>query len=667
MKLINNIQYLEFKEAIACGIPEGTLKAALARKSSSWSFIDDPSDRRKVLIEFASLKDIYKQLVVAKFGEPAVYLSSQILKHHLNTNPVDVAFLNNYRFENGDALPAPVLKQYTEACRWLSFLTELTPKRIRSLGYNKVPDFYNAVTSILKKEEVKLPLSYDKLRLKIEDYKERGAACIVHGGRGKVSNNRKVTDELSESLLLELISHHNQFEDPFVAKKYNQWAKLNNYKPISDATVGRYRRLNNVLLAASREGNAVWRNSYDKVIHRVKPTAPLLLINSDDLDLDLYYQEITYNKQGHKKVNYLYRFKLMVVMDAFNNYPLGYAVGEAQTEDLVRAAYANAINHIRELTGNYYSWQQIVTDHWGIAKSNSKQPTSLQQWYESQAVFTPAKVGNARSKSIEAAFGRWHQVLKQYTNYAGHNITAVSKINPDAIKLNKKDFPLKEDGHNQIAEVIHRIRTEISDKTGTSLQQEWIDAFNANHARMLPLNTSRRLQLYGTVHPWKNELTNAGINITIDKRLYTFDVPEADYMRNVGKRMQVIYDPYNMSEILAITEDGRVQIVCPSFDFQKMAIADMVPGDRAKINVLIDQKDRMGQHVLDTQAQRRELLQRKGIDANSMLQAGYISKQTSQIADNSYRQRQLQQPDAFDMDSNNEQNNNENTPDLWDL
>lgn len=662
MKLINGKPYIEHSELCKVGVPKGTLDAAINRESDSWNFINDPFDHRKVLVDYLTMKPCYQNKVKAHFGCPYQYLAAQVIKPLLEDNPADVAFLHNYRLPNGNNIDSVSMAEYIAACKWLHFLAGANIRKIKATGYTTAADFYLAVLNLLKTDNIRLPHNYSKLLRKVSAYKKQGAVVVIHGGSGKASNNRKVVDYFCESLLLELISHYNQFEDPFVALKYNEAAAARGYKSITAATVGYYRRERNMLIASGREGSAVWRNKYDRVIHRSRPTAPLLLINSDDLDLDLYFQEARINDKGHRYINYQYRFKLMVVIDAYNNYPLGIAIGEAQTEELVHAAYADAINHIFELTGSHYLWQQIVADHWGIK--------ALEPWYQAQATFTPAKVGNARSKVIEAFFGQWHKLLKQYPNYAGHNITAKSKANYEAIRSNQKSFPHKEQGLAQVSEIINRLRVEINPITGTSLQQQWLAAFTEHQSRMLQLDDTRRLLLYGAKHQWTNELTNGGIRITVDGKEYIYDVPEVDYMRNVGKKMQVHYSPYDMSKILATADDCRVQIVCQLYEPMKMAIADMTAGDRALVNVRLNEKKRISQYVLDAKASRQNYLMQHGItDPAGVLQSGYINKELNQAADNAYRTKLITGKDAFDYDNEANDNNNGQQPegDVWDL
>lgn len=660
MKLISGKPYIEFSELGKVGMSKCYLKVAHHRASASWNFIDDPDDRRRVLVDYSTMKPAYQEKVKSHFGCPYQYLAAQILKPLLHDNPSDINFLSKYRLPNGNAFATATLAEYVTACRWLHFLSQINIRKIKATGYASAADFYKAVITLLRTDNVRLPHNYAKLLRKVAAYKKQGAIVVIHAGSGKASNNLKVADAFCESLLLELISHYNQFEDPFVADKYNEQVTAKGYKPIKAATVGYYRRERDMLIASGREGSAAWRDKYDKIVHRSGPTAPLLLINSDDLDLDEYFQEAFIDKDGHRRTNYHFRFKLMVVMDMYLRYPLGYAIGVAQSKELVYAAYADAINHICELTGNYFIWQQIVTDHWGIS--------ALEEWYKAQAVYTPAKVGNARSKPIEAAFGKWHKVLKQYPNWAGHNITAKTKANYEAIRANYKNLPHKEHGHHQVHDIINRIRQQVNDN-GVTLQQQWLAAFNENKQRMMPLDDTRRLHLFGTRHKWQNELTNGGIRITINGTEYIYDVPEVDYMRNVGKKMQVIYDPYNMSKILATADDGRVQIICPMYEPMKMAIADMTAGDRALINVRLDEKKRISQYVLDAKAERQNTLAQHGINAASILQAGYVNKELNQAADNAYRRKMIEGKDAFDYDNENENN----TPpqaqegDVWDM
>ena len=61
---IDNKLFIQWRAALECGFSKGTLDNARNRQSPSWEFIDDPADKRKVLIGYEMLKDDYKKKVV---------------------------------------------------------------------------------------------------------------------------------------------------------------------------------------------------------------------------------------------------------------------------------------------------------------------------------------------------------------------------------------------------------------------------------------------------------------------------------------------------------------------------------------------------------------------------------------------------------------------------
>lgn len=657
MKLHDKNVYIEYQEILIAGIPQGTIDAALARQSQSWSFITDPSDKRKVLIHYESLKDNYKSLIKAKFGCPYKFMAAQIIKQRLINKNEDTDLITNFKLPDGSNLPIAKQHDYISACNYLNFLSGLTAKNIRELGYKSTNDFYDAVIQLIKGDSVPLPESYNKLRIKVREYREHGAEVVI-SKKWCNRNSLKVSDEICESLLLEMVAHSSQFEDPLVARKYNEWAKQNGRKEITDATVGIWRRKNSINVLASREGQKVWHNTYNPVVHRNRPTAPLLRIESDDNTLDLFF------KEGDSRYR---RVTLMVVMDCFNDYPLGYAIGRAQTMELVQEAYLNAIHHIKELTGEHAIWHQICADGWGISRQNSdgskREKTKLQKWYELQAAFAPTQHGNARGKYIEQFFGKkWHEVLRHYKNYGGYNITAQHKSNSDAIDKYSKEFPSIEQAPAQVAHFFAQLRNQIT-ASGKTKQQQWLEAFNALPSeKKLPLPDDKRILLFGKRHTWLNKITNAGISIALNKHQLTYDIPAADYKQHVGKTMHVIYDPYDLTKVLATSEDGRTQILCPAMEKMQSAIADFAPGDRMRLNVKLNEKKQLSQSILDAQHNRQQLLSQNGVDAESLLQAGVLIKEQRQLAENNYHEQndeanyqlpehqpQQEEEDVFDM------------------
>jgi hypothetical protein len=621
MKYLNNTLYIEFKEFIGAGIPLGTVKAALSRNATGWLWILDPDDSRKVLIEYASLKPQYKEAIQLKFGDPYAYASAAIIKQQLSTPQEDYQFIHDYKIPDGNNLPLDKQAEYLSACSYLYLLSTASCRAIRTVGFASVRDFYRFVIQLITNEKIALPTAYSRLKAKVRAYKEQGAACVI-SRKFCNDNSKKVKDEISEAVLLEMISHSSQFDDVYVSRQYNQWAEVAGYKPITDATVGNYRRRNLMLVTASRDGLQPWQNRFGKIIHRTRPSSPLMLINSDDNNLDLFFKD---GKNNYRRVTAYF------VVDTYNDYILGYSIDWKQTADGVKAAFLNALHHIHELTGEYGFWHQLQADHWGIK--------SLKSFYTCDGLvrFTPPRVGNARGKSVERLFAEMHYDLKPFFNYGGHNITAKTKLNQDKLKRNAKDFPSIEQAPAQIEMLINRLRTKIQEKTGMSRQEQWLRAWNEMpHDYKRTLTDKQRLLHFGYRHTHHNTLTNAGINITLGGHRLSYDVAREDYIKHVGKAMNLMFDPYDLSQVLALSDDGRTQLLCPAYEKTKMALLDMGEGDRARLNSLINEQKLIGQHVFDLQNRRRDLLIGSGIDAEGLLQAGVMIKETRQLAENTY-------------------------------
>lgn len=642
MKYINSILYLTAAELKELGIYEA-FHSSQRRNSSDWVWIYDPSDARKVLIQYSTLRDRYKEMVIARFGDPYAYMASDIIQSQLSTPAADVEFLATYLLPDGTHLPYEKQKQYATAASYLQFLHTTRAPGFRALGFTSAEGFYQAIQRLIECNNVDLPRSYSKLRLKVRDYARVGVTCVISKGFCNKSA-AKIKDEVAEALLIKMISHYNQFEDTFVAAKYNIFASATGRAPITDRTVGYFRHNNKILVTAPRQGMATFVNQYEPVKHRTRPSYPLALINSDDNDLDLYFREETITAKGTRKGNPYFRFKLVVVIDAFNDYPLGYAVGKTQTVDLVKAAYLNAVHHIKEITGEHLLWHQIQADHYALK--------ALRPFYEGQAIFTPPRVKLARGKIIEQSFGHnWHSILRQYPNYANNNITAQKKGNFEAIQANAKYFPTVNEGFDQVADFFNRLRHSVNEKTGKSKQQQWLEAYAMmSSENKKSLTDQRRLLLFGHEHSYKNKLTNAGINVTLKGQKITYDINKEDYLKHVGKTMQVFYDPYDLTTVLATMDDLRVQVLCPVYEKHKMAVIEMVEGDRERLNVKIRESKEIGQYVLDKQFETNLILQRAGIDANSMLQAGVLNKEDKSLAENNYYAAELNSPPSFELD-----------------
>lgn len=599
----------------------------------------------KVLIELNSLPPDIKNKLVEKYGAPEKVKEVRPLYDRMVTDVQANNFYIKYTLEDGGKLPPDYINKYTEAASFLNLLVQLTdqPKTIKQGLGKSMAEFWKDVALLIKDKKIDLPANRIRLQEKIAKYKAEGYAHLIETWRFNNSYRAKIKDEVAESVLLDMIENGKQHDDTVIMYKYNIWARTNGRDEIKSATtIGKYRARNGWNTTGAREGRAAGYNKYGIVINRKRPSAPLLLVNSDDNELDLFFRH-TYLKGDKEITTPFKRYVVMVVIDAFNDYILGYAIGDAQTTKLVKQAYLNAMYHIKQLTGQWYLPFQVQTDRWGVNKDLNNE---LSMFYKGIGTYTPAKQYNARSKYIERSFGvEWHQQLKLYPNYAGFNITAAERLNPDVVAMNKAEYPTSDLAPKQIAHFIEQMRSR------NNRQQEWIAAFNAsNKSKERLVDDEYILTLFGIAHERQNTINNEGITIEIDRVRYKYLVPEELYLQNVGKKVQVYYEPHDMSRIL-VTDGNTLRFVAYNKPMMPSALADYQPGDRKLLNDLLEMGQRNVQKIADTRNKRKNVLKKAGIDTekmlseggiytNSVLQSGTLDKGIKQEATQKYLEQQ---------------------------
>ncbi|WAC40550.1 hypothetical protein [Pedobacter sp. SL55] len=636
----NNTLCLEYNEFTQI-VPKGTYDSLKAR--GSIKVHGRGGYGVGVLIEYDTLPKRYQDEVKKVFGDPYQYITTQPIKDLLIEDLKAEQFYRDYSLPNGLKLPdqdfdvkgKPVtnyVKEYAIAASWLNNIINLTEnkKALKDQLNISVAVFWERIMMILKADGVRLPASERRLKDAIKRYKSNGYEALIEVFRFGNTNSRKVNSETAEALLLELLAHDHQHDYTRVANAYNEWATANNHEQITDRAVSYWAAKYKHLITEKREGKAKNYNRFNKQILRSRPSAPLLLINSDDNVLDLYFVEEKVNKKtGYAQKNYYYRPVMYVVMDAFNDYILGYAIGETVTIELVKEAYRNAENHVKQLLNGYYLPHQIQTDRWGLSKGGE-----LEQFYQSMATYTPATAKVAQGKYIERAFGvNWHQTLKSFINYAGQNITAKERLSPEAIERNRSNFPPKEKAPEQIALFIEMLRKLPNQKTGVSRQEEWLNSINEK-SKARAISAEKHLQIFGVLHKprngGKNRLLPAGLEL-MDRR-FVYDIPAFYFPEHVNKAVNVIYDPYDMSQVL-VTDGKGLRFVAHEYERSPSCIADHTKETRQLWHQRIEEKKIIAAVPAKEAEKRRTLLERAAIDAESLLQGSVLIKQIRHTAE----------------------------------
>jgi hypothetical protein len=288
---------------------------------------------------------------------------------------------------------------------------------------------------------------------------------------------------------------------------------------------------NEHIVTPGRRGTSVYNNSIAMQVKRSRPTKPLSYCTLDGWTVELLYQE---------NGKYDNRLVVVIVLDAMNNYPIGYAIGDRENTELIRQANRNAIIHIQQLFGHPYRPHQLQSDNYGIKQ--------LTPFYESMAkLHTPAAVGNAKSKVIEPYFNYLNKTYCQLQyNWSGHNITASKKnqVNVEMLNKIKHSFPTKEEVINQIHGMLLQERKLKADE----YKQAWA---LVNDADKLTLDKMDWLMIFGTPTGYTNSITGEGLTPTIlgEKRYY--DSFNNQFRSLQHLKWQVIYDEQDLSNVLS--------------------------------------------------------------------------------------------------------------------
>jgi hypothetical protein len=588
----------------------------------------------EVLIDYESIPDERKSVILKKYGDPYQYIVKQPLKDwaQINWNRKAFDFYNNtagkgYKLPSGLNLPEAYRDKYTKAVTYMDGINFYTTDKLalkRDFNINMAA-FWAIVADVIKAEEVALPVNETRLKERLSKYKKEGFKSLIEEFRFANDNSKKVKDQDAEDFLMQLIANGNKLDDEIIAGAYNQWAEANGRKTITGAAVGYRRRNNYHEVALARDGKAVTYNTFSKQTQQSRPSSPLMRVDSDDNVLDLYFNETTYvNKR--KVRNPWWRPVMYVVIDPFNDYILGYAVGETVTIELIKEAYRNAMAHITDLTGQPHIWHQCKTDKWSIDPAlKGELATFLKMGGET--IYYPAAV--AQSKYIERVFGQpLHKVLKVFPNYSGHNITAKTRINTDALQKLTKDFPDKSRAAKVIEMVINTMRHSIHKETGLSKQQQWLEAFHASaFCKGKAILPERKLELLGQLHAPKDpmRLLATGIKFQVNNVKYHFDIPAALFPQYHNREVQVYYDLNDMSRVL-VTDHKGLRFLAEQYLYQPGAIADMKPGHGALLHERNEDKKRIAEKLVDAVQSRTERLDRSKINAESLLQASVLTK-----------------------------------------
>jgi len=220
-------------------------------------------------------------------------------------------------------------------------------------------------------------------------------------------------------------------------------------------------------------------------------------------------------------------------------------------------------------------------------------------------VYTPAEVGNAKSKVIEPYFGFINQkYCKLFNNWSGVGIASGSKNQPNSEYLDKikRSFPSEKECYDQIVGIIEQERSEKV--------KEFKEGFKNTKDKFKRIMTKEHyLLVFGTKHKRTARLKGEGFVITINGQKRYYDSFNVNFRKQSHHDWQAYYDTNDLEEILVVSKDKSDRYILSSKYIQPMAIADRIEGDSKELQRILQFNKYEIEAIANERAQNAEILQ----------------------------------------------------------
>lgn len=479
-----------------------------------------------------------------------------------------VDFFTKYQLPNGNHLPYAKQTEYANNAAVLNAirvrLEQCISRRAKSGRGTRtiMATFWDEAAQALPRVADKfpnnLPQNPRRLAERYRIYVKGGYETLI-SQKFMNTNAAKVTSVENDALLKALLSDPRNFNYVQVANMYNQVQKMVEGQPITTSTVSNYAEKYDLITAARRTGLVEFENNKTMQFRRRRPQFALSMWTLDGWDCELLFQE----RNDKNVVTYHNRLTLVVVLDPVCDYPIGYAIGRQENIALITAALRNAANHTAELFGRRFRCNQIQSDHYAIK--------AMTPFYEVVGkLYIPAKVKNAKSKPIERYFRHLNDEYCHYMpNWSGYGITSNKDKQPNAQFLNdfKRNFPDEAGCRKQVETIMQLERERKHDQYMKSWE-------SCPDKQRLPLEDAQYLLAFGDSTGYRNVLEGRGLCPTLlgQKRAYDSFDPQFRYCAN--EQWAVLYDPADLSHVLAVNPDGTKQFLLEEKYVQSMAIVE---------------------------------------------------------------------------------------------
>lgn len=578
METVNGTICISHAELTGRIITTANLKA-LVRKGQVKQ-VQKGGNGREALFAVDSLPMKWRTEVYRRFPDLQEQAESKEFLDTITPDGAAFDFFQGYTLSDGRHLPEDKVLEYSSNAAIMNAFRRCwdahVSKRQRSgKKTTAAKDFWKRAAAALPRLADSFPHSLPgsprRLQMKMAEYVSDGYVCFI-SGKFLNGNAAKVANDEQEKVMTALLAHHNNLPDTLVAEGYNRFAEAMGWKPITAGAVAVWREKLGTVIRAGRLGVSNFRNNVTMQVKRSRPTTPFLMWSLDGWTVELLYQTTKTDKKGHNVTTYTNRLTMVVVLDVFNDYPIGYAVGTHESPALIKEALRDAAKHSQALTGSMLRANQVQSDRYAIK-------TMADLYAVMGDKVTPAQAHNAKAKPVEPYFNylNTHYCIR-CQNWSGFGITSNPKRQPNSDALNRMrhSFP---DEAGLRAQIDEMMRLERMAK---------YEAFMAGFANLkpehrLPLSRETYLLNYGAETGFKNVLEGQGLRPTILGVKRDYDCFDLSFRDHAAERWTVKYDPDDLSQVLAINEAGTRRYMMEQKYVQPMALADRKEGDAEQL------------------------------------------------------------------------------------
>ena len=603
MKIINGTLCISHAELTGRIITTANLKAQV-RKGQVKQVVKGGNGRQAwYAVDSFALK--WRTEVYKRYPDAKEQAESREFMDTVEPDGAAFDFFQSYTLSDGRHLPDDNVLEYSanaaimnafRAC-WDAHVSKRQRSGKKALA---AKDFWKRAAAALPRLADSWPHSLPgnarRLQMKMADYVNEGYVCFI-SGKFLNGNAAKVSDREKEAVLVNLLKNHNNLDFETIAGYYNAEARLHGWKKITAGAVQTWYDKKELYIKSGRLGETRFRNTLTMQVKRSRPTAAYHMWTLDGWVVEWLYQDVKTNSQGHKVTTYCNRLTLEVVLDPCCDYPIGYAIGTHETPDLIREALHDAMRHTRELFGAMLRPNQLQCDNYKIS---TMMPT-----YASIAMnVTPARRKNAKSKVVEPYFNYLNKTYcKRFNNWSGYGITSDPNRQPSADWLNRHrhEIPTKDVLISRIIEMINIERL---------MKRAKFEQFRNNLApeRQFIMDKERYLLTFGLETGFTNKLEGSGIRPTLLGVKRAYDCFDIRFRERPRENWRLKYDPDDLSQILAVSEDGTRRFLLEEKYVQPMALADRKEGDYLQLEKVRRFNEDLEAHITNENGRYYDIL-----------------------------------------------------------